>query len=934
MLKKIIYLFFFLLGAKGTMLSAQPLIQDPLLLKGKLKNGFTYYIYPAQKEAKQSAIQLFVRAGSLQENERQLGLAHFVEHMAFNGSKNYPKNEVITYLESLGVKFGADLNAYTSYDQTVYRIDVTTENAAQLEKAIDIVADWAFELSFDSLEIERERGVIIEEWRTKQGASARLSEQYLPMIFYNSKYALRKPIGTLDILNHFQHATIKQFYRDWYRPELLAIAVVSNQDIKQTERYIKQQFGKAKNPKKAPKHELYSLPMHKDTLFSIATDREEANVDFSYITKLPAITHIADEQTVAKQLLRSFFNGLTKARFDRLRQMNTAYKSGSMSVSNLMGNIGISVGGASLYEDDIQKGIQKYLYEQQRIRTYGFTKTEIEDYRQGYLAQLERSAQLKTDGTAVTVLAAMKDDFYEGNTMTTKTDRNQLLLKLQASIDSASLMKYIADLKIQGNTVIMLTGPDRVKSFLPTKERIQDWFDSIARLEMRPWVDEEIVPTELLKDKPVAGKILRKEYIKEVDLHKWVLSNHTTVYLKQSDGRKDHIQLTGFRRGGTNALDPKEYINATFSQPIIAASGTGDFSRRALSKYLLGNSASAMLVLSKYREGVAANADMKDVHTMFELLHLKWTRPRIDRDVFELQKKNAIDNVRKREHTISSKYNQLILEKIGAEEGDAQIDEERIVDELQYDSIVPVFNKRFSSARGFEFVVIGDFQLDSMENLIEQYIGGLPADEIPVKNETLKTLSSGEDGDILMKAGETDKATVNIIYQDTQAKHDYPDIIKYELLQEILKIKLRENLRERNSGVYGVSVNVSSTSIPSSLLRLRIGFTCAPERREFLMEQVQQEIDLLIAQPDYMTKDLENCKKQLLVSYNKQKEKETFWSAELRNHLYYNFADWSYFTDYAQLLENLTVEDISQTIKNIVTKGKKVQAVLTPEDKK
>lgn len=281
-------------------LQAQNLKQDPKLLRGKLKNGFQYFIYPNNTNNQQTAIQLFVNAGSLQEEDNQLGLAHFVEHMAFNGSKHYPKNEVITYLESLGVKFGADLNAHTSYDETVYKITINSKTNENLEKALDIVSDWAFNLSFDSLEIEKERGIIIEEWRTKEGLSARLSDQTLPLIFANSRYGDRKPIGTLDILRHFQRPTLVDFYQKWYRPNLMGLAVVTNQDPKVVEKMVKKLFGRAKNRKPEAKRIAYSLANHADTLVNIYTDKEANTIDFSYIGILPASKSLKTEADFLK----------------------------------------------------------------------------------------------------------------------------------------------------------------------------------------------------------------------------------------------------------------------------------------------------------------------------------------------------------------------------------------------------------------------------------------------------------------------------------------------------------------------------------------------------------------------------------------------------------------------------------------------------------
>lgn len=314
---------------------AQTLKQDPNLVKGKLANGFTYYIYKSDKDPGTSTLRLFVNAGSLQENEKQLGLAHFVEHMAFNGTKHYSKNDVITFLESKGVKFGADLNAHTSFDETVYKISINTEEEKNLEKSIDIMADWAFGVTFDAGEIDKERGVVIEEWRSKQGAENRLRDQYLPVLFNKSRYAERLPIGKVDILKNFKRQTIVDFYQKWYRPDLMAIAIVTDIDPKKVEQYIKAEFTQYKAKSKDPRV-YYELPSHKDTLFSIVTDKEARAIDFSFFHKIKSSGAIKSEQDYQQQQIRSFFNALAKNRFSRVSQLSDNFKDGSFSISNIV----------------------------------------------------------------------------------------------------------------------------------------------------------------------------------------------------------------------------------------------------------------------------------------------------------------------------------------------------------------------------------------------------------------------------------------------------------------------------------------------------------------------------------------------------------------------------------------------------------------------
>ncbi|WP_079640718.1 M16 family metallopeptidase [Sphingobacterium nematocida] len=918
-----------------TSVNGQVLPQDSKLVKGQLKNGFRYYIYPDNGNNHQSYIQLFVNAGSLQEREDQLGLAHFVEHMAFNGSKNYPKNEVITYLESLGLKFGADLNAHTSYDETVYKITIDTKDEEHLHKALDIVYDWGFHLSFDSLEIEKERGVIIEEWRTKQGVSSRMSDQSLPLIFYNSRYADRRPIGSLDILRHFQRPTIVDFYQTWYRPDLMGIAIVTNQDVKRTEQTIKRLFSRAKKVKGAKERVSYRLAAHQDTLFNIYTDKEATSIDFSYITKLPAMRPIVTEADFKFQLSRSLTNALIKKRFDRIAQLDDSYKSASMSFSDLLINNGLSIGGAVLFDGHIIEGISKFLTEKERLVSFGFTSSEIDDYKEQFNAQLARSVNQENNLNPALLLGQLKDDFFSGHSVLDKVERRELTTKLLNSIDSITLREHLATYFQPGNTVVLLSAPERLKGELPTEAQLKELFSKFEQTPVLAWKDELHIPSKLLAKEPVSGSVTNRSTLSAIGVEKWELSNGVNVYLKNSTSRKGYIQLTGFRKGGYLALDTADYVTGVFVKNVLGASGTGDFSRQALTKYLNGNSASATFMISNHREGLSASANMKDVQTMFELLYSKWTQPRVDERVFSSIKKKSIDAAKNATYNVTGTYSEALGKAIGADSFDENtLSAERIEKDLQIDRIIPVFNSRFGSPEGFDFVIVGDFTNDSLKYLVEKYIGGLPQSKEDKTAQRLPSYDHVENQDILMFAGKADKATVNIFFQTTDYRYEYPGILLNEVVENIIKIKLRKNLREENSGVYGVGVSVSATSEPTTLLRTRINFTCEPARKDFLIEQAYAELRKIAQDSSYFSEELHNIKKQMQQSYDKQYDKDTFWSAELRNHVYYKFSNWNYFTSYTDMLQSISAQDVSHMVADKILKAKNIKAVLMPENLK
>jgi zinc protease len=925
-------LLLLLVGLYSPVAFAQKLPQDPDLVKGKLKNGFTYYIYKSNKTPGTSALRLFLNAGSLQEDPDQLGLAHFIEHMAFNGTKHYSKNDVIEFLESKGVKFGADLNAHTSFDETVYKISINTEDEKNLEKSIDIMGDWAFGITFDQHEIDKERGVVIEEWRSKQGADNRLRDQYLPVLFNQSRYAERLPIGKVDILKNFTRQRIVDFYEKWYRPDLMSIAIVTDIDPKKVEAYIKNEFNQYKAKSKAPRV-YYELPQHRDTLFSILTDKEARAIELSVFNKIKSSGPIQTEQDYKQQLIKSFFNTLAKNRFSRISQLQDNFKEGSFSVSNVVLKNGIVAGGASFYHDQISQGILEYLKETQRIMRYGFTADEVNKFKEEYITAIKRASAAEDKTQAESYLNEIHDDFYNGSTMVSKSERNKLALKYAPQIDSLTLLNFLKSKNKPGNTVVLLTAPEKDLASLPNQAALKVLFAKAQAAKIDPWTDSLIVPEKLLANEPQAGKVIKQEQITAIGVTKWTLSNGTIVYLKPTTEKKDYVSISGFRQGGIYALDSTKYATSQFVKPVTGLSGAGQFSRRALTQFMAGNSASATLVLSSTREGVVTSADWKDAKTMFQLMYLKWMYPNADRVTFEQAKRSTIETLENNKLSPSYEYNKAIAQLLkGDDDYASDMSAERINKEVRFEDIIPVFKSRFGSAKDFQFVVVGGFNPDSIKPLIEQYIGGLPSGDYHKGFEYKGPVETNTAKDILVYAGEAPKSTVNLFYQSNKVNYDYPDILVQELLQEVLKVKLRLNLREENSGVYGVGVSISSTSVPSPLIRSRISFSCAPELAEFLIKQAKIEVKKVAEDPNYFLSDLNNIKVQQIDGYKKQASKNLFWSSSLRNQFYYGFKDYSYFNDFENMINKITPAMIADYAKKYMIDTPGIKAVLMPEN--
>ncbi|MBN9299533.1 MAG: insulinase family protein [Filimonas sp.] len=914
--------------------SAQSLKADAKLTTGKLPNGFTYYIYKNANPEKQAVLRLLVRAGSLQEEEDQRGLAHFVEHMAFNGTKEYKKNEVIEFLESKGVKFGADLNAHTSFDETVYKISIDIRDPKNLDTAIGIMSSFASSVTFDSTEVEKERGVIIEEWRSKQGAASRMRDQYMPLLFNGSRYAERMPIGKTEIIQHTPAKRIKDFYEKWYRPELMGIVIVTDVDAAIVEKYIRSHFAALKNKSKAERI-YYTLPAHKDSLFSIVTDKEATAIDLTFLQKRTAFKDINTVEAFKENMQRAFFNSLCKERFARISQLKSNFRDAGMSAGDLTLKNAMVSSSVTVYRNQVDDGIKSFLAERERIFRYGFTTPEIDRLKQEYIEAYKRIVDAADKTTSDAIANELTNMFYNGNTLITKADKFALIRQVLPAIDSVTLCAYAQSMHTAGNTVVLLTAPAKESASLPSKEKLQQLIGAATNTNVLPWSDVRIKPKRLLDQQPVAGKIIREVAIDSIGVYKWQLSNGTTVYLKQTEDVKDNIQLSGFRQGGIYALDSTLYLSALFAKTIISASGAGPYSRRELSDYLTGNSATAIFALANSREGVVANAQLKDIQTMFELMYLKWTQPRFDTTVFNQVKKQALESAATAQNSPTYNYNQLINKLINEDNYMIGVSSpDRIEKELRPELILPAFNERFKSADNFAFVILCSCKPDSIRNLVSTYIGGLPAESF---NNTYKYTGPEDqlkNDSITVYAGEAPKSTVNLFYQSRAIQYSYPVILQQQMLEEVLKVKLRMNLREKNSGVYGVSVSISSTSKPSQLIRSRISFTCTPEVTDFLVAQAKEEVKRIAEDPAYFKDELVRIRTQLIDENNKLYKKNAYWSAALRNHFYYGLSGFQYITDYEKQVNAVTAEMIAAFAKKYLIEASTVKAVLMPEKNK
>lgn len=912
---------------------SQELNPDPVLITKTLDNGLTYYIYPTDKVKDEAHFQLFLKVGSLQETDKQRGLAHFLEHMAFNGIENFEKNELITFLESKGAKFGADLNAHTSYHETIYKLQVPTKDQSVVDSTISILSGWADGVLLQGEEIEKERGVVLAEWLSKQSPRREASLVFLETLLNDSRYADRTVIGDTAVLKNFSHRQLRKFYNKWYDPSLMAVAISGDIDVEAVEARIIAEFSDQKTSK--PKLKTYDIPDFARNEVNIYTDEWAKKTELNLIQLIPPFGDIRTEQDYVDYLTRSLMSRLISERFGNLSFKNPAYRDVSISVGNFLPVKGVHLSAVELDPDSIQEGLQQFFLETQQIYRYGFTSGEIEKIKTEYLQRFENEVSKKEAPSPATMIAEMHKHFFYNNQIVSKAEEFELLKKHLPQLDSVAFARAIGSYNQPKPVHFLLTANVEDKDKLPSAQEILAMTARYREMEIPRYSNEIFVPEQLLPVVPQGGSIVSQQTIPEVDATLLKLSNGLQVVYKQTDLDKDKIILSGFRKGGLYAMDSTQYINGTYATPVISLSGYGEFSREALSEYLAGSSASAILLADKTRTGFHASSNFADKEELFQLLYLKWTQPRVNSDLYEQVKKRSIKSLEEDDPSAAAIFGrELKYLLLGENYVTRKLEPEDVEKNLDKKALIAAYEHFFGSAKGYTVSVISDQPLDSLKPLILQYLGGLPSGpkdlEYRYRNDHP---SVTEDVDLIRRTGESPKATVSLIFQQ---KEEISDLRARELsntiMEDVLKSVLLERLREDLGAVYSVSVSASSAVEPSHVSRQTISFVCEPERAEELVEETRQIISELVSGKHDFSEEMAKIKTNLIKVNDLLAQRNTYWTSAFRDHFFEGIETWEYVTEYEEKVDKVSQKDIAKALQKNFIDTPMIKAILYPSE--
>jgi zinc protease len=907
---------------------------SPNVKKGKLKNGLTYYIRRNKKPENHLELRLVVDAGSILEDSDQLGMAHLMEHMNFNGTKHFKKNELVDYLQNIGVKFGADLNASTGFDRTTYILPIPTDSTKEVNEGFQILEDWAHEALLKHDMIKGERGVVLEEYRLGLGADKRMREQYFPIILRGSRYAKRLPIGTKESILHSKDSSLRRFYHQWYRPGLEAVIAVGDLPVQTIYKKIKKYFGGIPTLKNPRDRKTYSIPNHKKTYVAVASDSEATNTVVRILNldegKRKPVQTVGDFR---RELVQRLFTTMINNRLDEKRNKpNPPFMLARSSHGQFVSPEKETYRSIAVTnQDSLLKGMKTLLLVNKRVRKYGFLQDELKRAKKDLLSSLESQYKGRKTETSSSYVGNYISNYMKDSPIPGISWKYKEAKKFVPGIKLSEVSSLIDQFLHQDNRDVLVTGPPLKGSKKALKQNIRKLLVEVAHQKVTPYKEKK-VRSRLMRKKPKMGSITDQSADDSLGTTTLTLSNGAKVVYKKTDFKDNQILFQAFSYGGTSLYSNDVYRQTDLANDGLTQAGVAGLSKSDLKKVLSGKNVSVSPFISELIEGLQGNSTPQDMETMFQLIHLYFTSLNKDQDAFDSyiskQKTRYSKLLSNPQFYFIAQFNNFINGQNNPRYVGFPTPQK--LDKANYNLAYKKYQQRFANAGDFTFYFVGDIPVKAFEKDVKTYLAGLPSGS---KREKYKVLPyrplSGTHKKVVYK-GKAPKSLVELVY-DGETGYSPAKDFRLQVLGDILTIELTNTLREKDSGVYTVNAKGGASKIPYGSFHFVVAFPCGPDNVPKLIKAAEQEVGKIIKNGP-TDEDLKKVKKHQLLQYKKDMKKNQYWLSHLLQPDI-NQTSKTAFLHFKKKVNSLTKDDIQQIANEYLTKGH-ITGILYPEKKK
>ena len=918
------------IGATAQMEQKIPL--DPAVRMGKLDNGLTYYIRHNQWPEQRADFYIAQKVGSMQEEDDQRGLAHFLEHMCFNGTTHFPGDKLKSYLESIGVKFGENLNAYTSTDETVYNVNnvPVIAHPGAIDSCLLILHDWSHDLLLEDKEIDKERGVINEEWRYRQQASMRMYDQVFPIIYEGSKYAYRLPIGTMDVVMNFKYKTLRDYYKKWYRPDLQAIVVVGDIDVDQVEQKIKTIFADIK-PVENPAERIYfPVPDNAEPVFAVGKDKEMTASEAIIMWKEDVVPAEMKQgmQYIVIDYVKGAIESMLNTRMAELTQKpNPPFIQGQAGFGEyLISKTKDAFQGITVFKDNEYESAIKALYREiLRAKRFGFTESEYIRYIENLKSNLDNAYERRDKISNTSFCEEYYRNFLDAEPAMGIELEHQLIPAIADQIPVDVINQAMAQ-EADSNLVVLFLLPDKEGVNMPEKDQILRYMEEV-RAENIEAYKEEVSDEPLVDESALKGSPVKKQQPSVFDSQLITLKNGIKIYVKKTDFTPNNISVRAVSWGGTSLFSNDEWLNAD-EIGMAQQGGFGNFSAIDLRKKLAGKKVSMTPSVGARTETIAGSCVTKDLETELQLIYLAFTSIRRDDDVFASTIQRAKASLENAELLPTTALQDSIASVIYNNNVRALRTKASDLDKLSYDRILEMYKERFADGDDFDFYFVGDIDIETARPLFEKYLGSIPVKKGAEKFKKIDMkMADGEITNVFQKKQETPAATVLFVYHTHDFKEDLRSILTLDMLDQVMNMKYTETVREDEGGAYSVGVQSGSTDYPETQAQMIFQLPTSPDKRQHMTEIIYDGVEDIVNNGP-SAEMLDKAKQYLHRSHDENIKGNGYWLSQL---IYMTRENKDYVTDYDKIVDSITPADVQALAKKLFKSGNRIEVGMTDD---